>query len=193
MPGPAASSADVQRRMVRQQRRDTKPELALRRALHAMGLRYRVEQHVLAGSRRRADIVFGPARVAVFVDGCFWHSCPEHATSPKANAEWWSAKLQRNRERDADTDEQLRQLGWLPVRVWEHEDPVAAAERVRDLVLQRRARPASTEPPAREPSGAARSRGQGRQALPVLPDQAGQGPAGQEPAKPAAQRRRRRS
>lgn len=193
MPGPAASSADVQRRMIRQQRRDTTPELALRRALHAMGLRYRVERQVLPGSRRRADIVFGPARVAVFVDGCFWHSCPEHATAPRANADWWAAKLQRNRERDADTDEQLRRLGWLAVRVWEHEDTLTAAERVRDLVLRRRARPASIEPPAGEPSGAARHRGQGRQALPAPPAQAGQGPTGQEPAQPAAQRRRRRS
>lgn len=135
---PTASSPGARRRMVRQARRDTKPELDLRRALHAAGLRFRVERAPLAGLRRRADIVFGPARIAVYVDGCFWHSCPEHATAPRSNAGWWAEKLQRNRDRDRETDTRLIAAGWLPVHVWEHEDSLIAAERIRELVLQRR-------------------------------------------------------
>jgi DNA mismatch endonuclease (patch repair protein) len=138
MAGPAPSSAVVRRRMQQQQRRDTHPELELRRALHAAGLRYRVERPVIPGMRRRADIVFGPAKVAVFVDGCFWHMCPQHATAPKANAEWWREKLERNRARDRETDGLLNEQGWLPVRVWEHEDMAVAAVRVADVVRDRR-------------------------------------------------------
>jgi DNA mismatch endonuclease (patch repair protein) len=138
MAGPAPSSAVVRRRMQQQQRRDTRPELELRRALHAAGLRYRVERPVLPGMRRRADVVFGPAKVAVFVDGCFWHVCPQHATSPKANAHWWREKLDRNRERDRDTDRLLREQGWLPVRVWEHEEMDEAAVRIAEIVRERR-------------------------------------------------------
>ncbi len=138
MAGPAPSSAVVRRRMQQQRRRDTRPEMALRRALHAAGLRYRVERPVIPGMRRRADIVFGPAKVAVFVDGCFWHACPQHATAPKANADWWRQKLEGNRERDHDTDRLLLDQGWLPVRVWEHEDMAEAAARVAEAVRRRR-------------------------------------------------------
>lgn len=137
MSGPAPSSAVARRRMQQQRRRDTRPELELRRALHAAGLRYRVERPVIPGMRRRADIVFGPARVAVFVDGCFWHMCPQHATAPKANADWWRQKLERNRERDRDTDRRLMNQGWLPMRVWEHEDMAEAALTVAEVVLRR--------------------------------------------------------
>lgn len=139
MSGPAPSSAVVRRRMQQQRRRDTRPEVALRRALHAAGLRYRVERPVLAGMRRLADVVFGPAKVAVFVDGCFWHVCPQHATFPRANADWWRDKLERNRERDRDTDRLLLEQGWLPVRIWEHEDMAQAAIRIAALVRDRRA------------------------------------------------------
>jgi DNA mismatch endonuclease (patch repair protein) len=118
-------------------RRDTAPELALRSELHRRGLRFRVDRPPLTGLRSRADIVFGPARVAVYVDGCFWHSCPEHGTKPKANAEWWERKLARNRERDAETDRVLREHGWDVVRVWEHEDPEEAAARVEAAVRVR--------------------------------------------------------
>jgi DNA mismatch endonuclease (patch repair protein) len=138
MAGPAPSSDVVRRRMQQQRRRDTNPELELRRALHATGLRYRVERPVIPDMRRRADIVFGPAKVAVFIDGCFWHMCPQHATTPKANADWWRQKLERNHERDRDTDRLLLAQGWLPVRVWEHEDMAVAAVRVADLVRRRR-------------------------------------------------------
>jgi DNA mismatch endonuclease, patch repair protein len=123
--------------MSRLGRRDTLPELALRSELHRRGLRFRVDRAPLPGLRSRADIVFGPARVAVYVDGCFWHSCPEHATQPKANAEWWEQKLKRNRERDAQTNRALRENGWEVVRIWEHEDPVAAADRVELVVRER--------------------------------------------------------
>ena len=88
--------------------------------------------------RRRADIVFGPAKVAVFVDGCFWHSCPEHATIPKNNREWWIEKLEANVRRDRDTDRELEEAGWAVVRVWEHEDATPAAQRI-EFEVRRRA------------------------------------------------------
>lgn len=119
--------------------RDTAPELALRRLIHAAGLRYRVDRAPLPGLRRRADLVFGRARVAVFVDGCFWHGCPLHGVKPRTNAEWWRAKLDRNRARDRDTDARLAEAGWEVLRVWEHEDPAEAAHRVRQAVAARTA------------------------------------------------------
>ncbi|MEU4061214.1 very short patch repair endonuclease [Streptomyces wedmorensis] len=130
---PATSS-----RMSRQRSRDTGVEKALRSALHAAGLRYRIHRRPLKGLRREADIVFGPARVAVFVDGCFWHGCPDHATWPKRNSEFWREKIEKNRARDANTDERLMEAGWLSVRVWEHEKPDEAAVRVAAIVAERR-------------------------------------------------------
>ncbi len=124
--------------MSRQRSRDTEVELALRRVLHASGLRYRVHRRPVKGVRREADIVFGPARVAVFVDGCFWHGCPEHATWPRNNAEFWRRKIEGNRARDLDTDTRLAEAGWASVRVWEHEDPAEAAARIAALVASRR-------------------------------------------------------
>ncbi|WP_437082618.1 very short patch repair endonuclease [Streptomyces sp. enrichment culture] len=132
------TTADVRRRMSRQKSRDTGVEVALRKLLHAAGLRYRVHRRPVKGVRREADIVFGPARVAVFVDGCFWHGCPEHATWPRNNADFWRAKIEGNRNRDADTDARLAAAGWLAVRIWEHEDPMAAADRVKATVAERR-------------------------------------------------------
>lgn len=129
-PRPTPSSAAKSAEMSRLGRRDTTPELAIRSELHRRGLRFRVDRAPVPGLRSRADIVFGPAKVAVYVDGCFWHSCPEHGTRPKANAEWWERKLDRNQERDRETDCVLREHGWKVVRIWEHEDPVAAADRV---------------------------------------------------------------
>ena len=115
--------------MERQSRRDTKPELAVRRAVWRLGLRYRVDVAPIPG-RRRADLVFTRAKVAVYVDGCFWHRCPQHATDPKNNAEWWAAKLAANVARDRNTDAALAAAGWTVVRIWEHENPVEAADRV---------------------------------------------------------------
>jgi DNA mismatch endonuclease (patch repair protein) len=116
--------------MARTGPRNTKPELSLRSELHRRGLRYRVDFAPLKGVRRRADVVFPGRRVAVFVDGCFWHVCPEHSSWPKNNAGWWREKLQENQRRDRDTDRKLQDAGWITVRVWEHEDPVEAAERI---------------------------------------------------------------
>jgi len=109
--------------------------MALRTELHRRGLRYLVDAKLpIAGARRRCDLLFRGPRVAVFVDSCFWHACPTHGTWPKENADWWRAKLVRNRERDADTDERLAVAGWLPIRVWEHEDATSAANRVERIV-----------------------------------------------------------
>lgn len=119
--------------------RDTKPELALRSAVHSMGLRYRVDARPLKALRRRADLVFPRAKVAVFLDGCFWHGCPVHHTVAAANASFWAEKVSTNRARDSDTDAKLADAGWVSVRVWEHEDPAEAAERVRAVVHERRA------------------------------------------------------
>lgn len=120
-----------------QRRRDTKPELELRSRLWAIGLRYRVDHKVLPGLRRRADIAFIGPRVAVFVDGCFWHRCPEHGTAPRANREWWEQKLDRNVERDRDTDERLAAAGWLVVRIWEHDAVDEAVIRIEHAVRAR--------------------------------------------------------
>lgn len=125
--------------MSRLGRRDTAPEVAIRSLLHRAGLRFRVDHPLEFDRRRRADILFPTERVAVFVDGCFWHSCPEHATFPRANAEFWRAKLRRNVERDRETDRRLAEAGWIVVRVWEHESPRDAADRIAAVVRSRRA------------------------------------------------------
>lgn len=125
-------------RMSGQRSRDTAIEVALRRELHRLGLRYRVHRRPLRAVRREADVVFGPSKVAVFVDGCFWHGCPDHATWPKRNGEFWRAKIEANRARDANTDVVLAEAGWLSVRVWEHERPEVAAARVHEAVTSRR-------------------------------------------------------
>ncbi|MFD4590139.1 very short patch repair endonuclease [Streptomyces rubiginosohelvolus] len=121
--------------------RDTKPELALRRAVHARGLRYRVAARPVPTLRRTADLVFPRQKVAIFLDGCFWHGCPEHHTKAARNSEYWKAKVQRNRERDLDTTERLTSEGWVVIRFWEHEDPVAAALIVEKAVRGRNAAP----------------------------------------------------
>ena len=115
-------------------RRDTLPELAIRSELHRRGLRFRVDRAPLPGLRSRADLVFGPARVAVYVDGCFWHSCPEHGTMPRSNEAFWRDKLGRNQERDAAVNEALAAEGWTVVRIWEHEEIDAAADRVESAI-----------------------------------------------------------
>lgn len=139
---PAARDPSVRARMSGQARKDTTPELALRSALHRRGLRFRVHRRPLPGLRREADLVFPQARVAVFVDGCFWHGCPAHASWPKSNAEWWRIKLNGNRARDAETDARLAEGGWLSVRVWEHEPTGEAADRIARAVTRRRSQAA---------------------------------------------------
>jgi DNA mismatch endonuclease (patch repair protein) len=138
---PEPSSPEAGARLARQPRKDTGPELALRRAVHALGLRYRVDAPLpLRGMRRRADLLFVGAKVAVFVDGCFWHGCPLHGTRPKSNSSWWAEKLAANMCRDADTDRRLAEAGWGVVRIWEHEDPARGAAVVATVVKARRIR-----------------------------------------------------
>lgn len=116
-------------------KRDTKPELTLRRELHRRGLRYRVDHALpLHGLRRRADVVFVRRRIAVFVDGCFWHGCVDHGTRPSTNSTYWTAKITRNVSRDVETRKLLEEAGWTVVRVWEHDDPYAAAAGIEALV-----------------------------------------------------------
>ena len=135
---PPASSAAARRVMQGNRGRDTKPELALRRELHRRGLRYRLHQPVAAGTRFRPDIAFVRARVAVEVMGCLWHRCPEcEIGAPRTNAQYWQAKLARNVERDRRNTEALDYAGWALVVVWEHEDPIDAADRVEALVRKR--------------------------------------------------------
>ncbi len=134
VPEPVPSSAAVSARMSRQGSRDTAPEVAVRRLLHASGLRYRVNVPVPGMARRTIDIVFPRTKVAIFLDGCFWHGCPQHATQPKSNAEWWRTKLDKNMSRDAETTEHLRDEGWTVLRFWEHEAPEDVADVVRGAV-----------------------------------------------------------
>ncbi len=124
--------------MAATKRRDTPEEVRLRRVLHRMGLRYSVDSSPLPKLRRRADVLFRRDKVAIFVDGCFWHCCPQHKSQPKANAEWWQAKLAANVRRDRDTDRRLRAAGWLVIRVWAHEAPERAARRVQRSLARRR-------------------------------------------------------
>jgi DNA mismatch endonuclease, patch repair protein len=124
--------------MQRTKRSGTRPELALRSALHRRGLRFVVDRPVPGGNRRRrVDILLRGARIAVFVDGCFWHSCPEHCHLPKTNSSWWRLKFRGIVRRDRDTDAQLASAGWLAIRVWEHEDPVEAAREIEQVVRDR--------------------------------------------------------
>lgn len=132
------SSAEARRRMQGVRQKNTSAESALRRELHARGLRYRIHIPVLAKPRRVADVAFSGLRVAVFVDGCFWHGCPRHATWPKQNAEFWRAKILANQQRDRDTDARLRADGWRVIRVWAHEPPARVAARVATVVEKRR-------------------------------------------------------
>lgn len=115
-------------------RRDTAPEMKVRRLLHAAGLHYRVDVQPLPGLRRRADIVIRRLRLAVFIDGCYWHGCPQHGTTPSTNREYWSSKVAANRRRDDDTNSRLAEAGWHFARFWEHEDPAEVVAAVLQLV-----------------------------------------------------------
>ncbi|MFE1550503.1 very short patch repair endonuclease [Streptomyces sp. NPDC058718] len=136
--GSWASSAERRRNMQAIRSRDTKPERLLRRLLHAQGLRYRVAAKPLPDLRRTADIVFRPTKVAVFVDGCYWHGCPEHYVAPKTNPGYWSEKVAGNMARDRDTDRRLAEAGWTVLRFWEHQPPEECARTILRIVLDRR-------------------------------------------------------
>lgn len=127
-----ASSPAARKAMQGNRSRDTEPELAVRRLIHAAGLRYRVDVRPEREIARRADIVFTKQRIAVFIDGCYWHGCEQHVRIPTStNADYWSAKITRNVERDEDTNRKLEAAGWTVLRFWEHEDP----RLVRDCVI----------------------------------------------------------
>ena len=134
----APSSDDASARLSRVRQKDTAPETRIRKELYARGLRYRVQYTVLSKPRRVADIAFIGPNVAVFVDGCFWHGCPEHATWPKRNADFWRNKILTNQARDRDTNERLRAAGWEVVRIWAHERTEDAADRIQDVVRSRK-------------------------------------------------------
>lgn len=134
---PQPASESVHLRMQSQRRSDTVPEVLIRRELHARGMRFRIERPVPGMPRRSIDIVFPRQQVAVFVDGCFWHACPEHSVPSKHNDAWWDAKLKGNVERDHTTTEHLESLGWQVVRIWEHEGVAEAADRIELLVRGR--------------------------------------------------------
>ncbi|WP_196222659.1 very short patch repair endonuclease [Micromonospora sp. CP22] len=136
-----ASTIGVRKSMQANTGRDTKPELALRRAVHALGLRYYVNRRPIKTVRRTADLVFPKLKLAVFLDGCFWHGCPEHHTVARTNAEFWAQKVATNRRRDADTNERLKADGWTVVRIWEHEATAVAAARVAAAVTAIRSAP----------------------------------------------------
>lgn len=134
--GSWASSSAVRAVMRGNRNKDTQPELRLRSLLHKQGLRYRVAARPLPELRRTADVLFPKPKVAVFVDGCYWHGCPEHLRESRKNAEFWHSKVEGNRARDAETDRLLGEAGWTVVRVWEHEDPVVACARIERIVRQ---------------------------------------------------------
>lgn len=139
--GSWASSEAVKAVMKANRSRDTRPELALRSAAHALGLRYRVNTRPLPKLRRTADLVFPRVKVAVFLDGCFWHGCPQHFRPSTLNESFWTTKITDNRKRDQDTDRQLAEAGWTVMRIWEHEDPAEAAQRIAMLVRRDTAHP----------------------------------------------------
>lgn len=119
-------------------RRDTKPELAVRRAVHRLGMRYRVSTRPVPSLRRTADLVFTRRRIAVFIDGCFWHGCPDHHTIARRNGEYWAAKVANNITRDRGTDSLLRAAGWTVLRFWEHQPVDEVASEIADAVLRAR-------------------------------------------------------
>lgn len=116
---------------------DTLPEVRVRSALHGQGLRFRIQVPVPELPRRRIDIAFPRQKVAVFIDGCFWHSCPDHGKIPARNGEWWAEKLRKNAHRDMTTNEALMHEGWTVVRAWEHQDAAEVAELVARVVRAR--------------------------------------------------------
>lgn len=133
---PAASSEAIRKVMQSVPSRDTGPEVALRRKLHARGLRFRKDARPEPDIRCKADIVFTRARVCVFIDGCFWHGCPQHFTPPKTNTEWWLEKIEDNIRRDREKTRQLQETGWAILRFWEHELANSGIDVVTERVAQ---------------------------------------------------------
>ena len=134
---PPASSRAVAGRMRNTRQRDTPLEVAIRKDLFRRGFRYRIHPRLGNTTRARPDFAFMRQRVAVVVDGCFWHWCPMHGTLPERNAGWWGRKLQENVERDQRHEQELQAAGWKVVRVWEHEDATVAAGRIAAILEAR--------------------------------------------------------
>jgi DNA mismatch endonuclease (patch repair protein) len=134
------SSPETSRRMAKVRQKGTGAEIALRRELYQGGLCYRVDYEVLKKPGRVADVAFPALKIAIFVDGCFWHGCPEHATWPKQNAEFWRQKSEVNRLRDAATNSRLLDVGWTVLRFWEHESPIRGTETVAQTVAMAKAK-----------------------------------------------------
>ncbi|WP_086474772.1 very short patch repair endonuclease [Plantibacter elymi (nom. nud.)] len=133
-----ATTAGTRRSMRSNRGRDTKPEIAVRRLVHAQGLRYRVSARPEPDLRRTADLLFTRARVAVFIDGCYWHGCPVHYTAPVANGRFWAEKVARNRERDGETTAVLKSRDWTVLHFWEHESAHLVADEIVATVRNRR-------------------------------------------------------
>jgi DNA mismatch endonuclease (patch repair protein) len=140
------SSPEASYRMAKVRQKGTGVEVDLRRELYRSGLRYRVGYVVLKRPRRVADVAFPGLKIAIFVDGCFWHGCPKHGTWPKQNAEFWRNKIETNRSRDKDTNVRLEAIGWKAVRVWEHESPVTATKTISRLVAEAKAERSKSPP-----------------------------------------------
>jgi DNA mismatch endonuclease (patch repair protein) len=134
---PPPTDEVTRRRMRATRSKNSRVELALRSELHRRGRRFYLHQALFENKRYKVDIVFPRKKVAVYVDGCFWHSCPQHGSAPKSHGAWWSAKLARNRARDAFANQALSEAGWAVVRVWEHEDVLEAADRVEAVLAAR--------------------------------------------------------
>jgi DNA mismatch endonuclease (patch repair protein) len=156
-----ASSPAVRRSMQSNRPRNTAPEVALRSALHRAGLRFFKHRRPVAALRCEADIIFPGSRVAVFIDGCFWHGCPQHGTFPKTNAEWWAAKLEATRTRDLKNERALTAAGWTVLRVWEHESTADAVARIRASVSSADRVRGATGPAGPVPESLARSADEG--------------------------------
>jgi DNA mismatch endonuclease (patch repair protein) len=137
---PPPSSPAAENRMKASKQRDTTPEKTLRSNLFRKGLRYRIHKKPIMELNRVADILFPSIKIAIFVDGCFWHGCPIHGTQAKANAQFWKEKIERNKERDIDTTKQLENAGWTVIRIWEHEDLGKVSEEIYKLVHKKRIR-----------------------------------------------------
>ena len=151
MPRPEPTSSDASRRMAKVRRTGTNAELALRREMYRIGLRYRIDYEVLRKPRRVADVAFPGRKIAVFVDGCFWHGCPAHGRMPSDPTGYWHAKIDRNRRRDVRVGEALQSAGWTVIRVWEHAAVAETAELVEQAVraaVIRHPRPRSPAEPS---------------------------------------------
>lgn len=135
---PKPSSIDASLRMAATPQRDTSAEMMVRKRLHSLGFRYHVDRLILEAPRRKADISFPRLKIAVFIDGCFWHGCPQHVTWPKKNGTFWRQKIDTNRARDQDTTKRLKALGWTVVRIWEHEDPILAANKIEKVIKKKK-------------------------------------------------------